>query len=271
MRPRSSSPALIWARSPALIVLRYRGISYERPVRLSTIVKVSLGIRGLHGDDGGWHDGARHKRRQDSASFAAKQPGLRRSAASAPVRRHTRSFPRPLCYSRFMTTNDDPVDAARRKAFTLYEGIQTPQRSCGICLAETFGLRSAPYQSLRRGGVTGRGECGAIKAGELVLGEILGDPNPTGPVTDSLRRGLERYRERWRARLAGVVGDDIVCNHLTAPHGDFQGEARRGFCTRLAAEAAAATAEALVDAGAKVEIAPIAPTSPVESDDDPAR
>src|SRR5215510_13059788 len=76
MRPRSSSPALIWARSPALIVFRYSGISYERPVRLSTIVRVSLGIRGLHGDDGGWHDGARHKRRQDSASFAAKQPGV---------------------------------------------------------------------------------------------------------------------------------------------------------------------------------------------------
>src|SRR5262245_53517108 len=169
-----------------------------------------------------------------------------------------------------MTKNDDPVEAARRKAFTLYEGVETPHRSCGICLAETFGLRSAPYQALRRGGITGHGECGAIKAGELVLGEILGDPNPTGPVTDALRRGLERYREHWRARLAGGVGENIVCNHLTAPHGEFQGEARRAFCTRLASEAAAATAEALRDAGVPVAIEPLssgsAPSEPETED-----
>ena len=41
----------------------------------------------------------------------------------------------------------------------------------GICLAETFNLPTAPYQALRRGGITGEGECGAIKAGELILGQ----------------------------------------------------------------------------------------------------
>ena len=62
------------------------------------------------------------------------------------------------------------IDAARQKAFTLYEGKTVPHRSCGIALAETFGLGTAPYQALRKGGITGAGECGAIKAGELVLG-----------------------------------------------------------------------------------------------------
>ena len=66
------------------------------------------------------------------------------------------------------------IAAARRKAHILYEGVLTPHRSCGIALAETFGLPSRPYQALRRGGITGEGDCGSIRAGELVLGELLG-------------------------------------------------------------------------------------------------
>ena len=62
------------------------------------------------------------------------------------------------------------IEAARRKVFILYEGKRTPHRSCGICLAETFNLPTQPYQALRRGGITGEGQCGAIKAGELILG-----------------------------------------------------------------------------------------------------
>src|SRR5512143_171045 len=102
------------------------------------------------------------------------------------------------------------IAAARAKAFVLYEGVRTPHRSCGICLAETFGLPTRPYQALRRGGITGAGECGAIKAGELVLGELLGDADPTGPVTEALRRAAVRYREIWHERLAGHVGSSIV-------------------------------------------------------------
>src|SRR3982750_511947 len=82
------------------------------------------------------------------------------------------------------------VDAARRVAFTLYEGVRTPHRSCGIALAETFNVPSRPYQALRKGGITGKGDCGAIRAGEQVLGELLGDPDPTGQVTPGLRAAV---------------------------------------------------------------------------------
>jgi len=135
------------------------------------------------------------------------------------------------------------VAAARDKAFVLYEGVQTPHRSCGIALAETFGLPTPAYQALRRGGITGKGACGAIRAGEQVLGELLGDPDPTGAVTPALREAVAWYQAAWRARV--VQQDNIVCDHLVRPHGDFMGAARKSFCTNLAADVAALTAEAL--------------------------
>jgi hypothetical protein len=138
------------------------------------------------------------------------------------------------------------VDAARQKAFILYEGVQVPHRSCGIALAETFGLPTPAYQALRRGGITGEGTCGAIRAGEQVLGELLGDPDPTGPVTDTLRAAIVWYQDAARQRIDRGASPDIVCNNLTRPHGDFRGPARMRFCTVLAAEVAAITAEALV-------------------------
>jgi hypothetical protein len=138
------------------------------------------------------------------------------------------------------------VDAARSAAFTLYEGVRTPHRSCGIALAETFGLGTRPYQALRRGGITGEGECGAIRAGEQLLGELLGDPDPTGAVTEPLRDAMVWYQTAWKARIDRGSSPDIVCNHLTRPHGDFRGPARMQFCTNLAAEVAAIAAEALV-------------------------
>src|ERR1051325_10200138 len=135
------------------------------------------------------------------------------------------------------------IEAARQKAFILYEGKQVPHRSCGICLAETFNLPTAPYQSLRRGGITGEGEGGAIKAGELILGEYFGEPNPSRAVTPRLREGIRYYQEQWQKRANLGPGctrradgtTDIICNHLTAPHGDFQGEVRQQFCTNIAA------------------------------------
>jgi hypothetical protein len=136
------------------------------------------------------------------------------------------------------------VAAARDKAFLLYEGARTPHRSCGIALAETFGLATPPYQALRRGGITGQGACGAIRAGEQVLGELLGDPDPIGAVTPALRAAVTWYQDAWRARL--VPGEpDIICDNLVRRHGDFAGPARKAFCTNLAAEVAALTAEAL--------------------------
>ncbi len=142
------------------------------------------------------------------------------------------------------------VAAARQKAFVLYEGKATPHRSCGIALAETFGLATPAYQSLRRGGITGKGTCGAIRAGEQVLGELLGDPSPTGAVTAELRAAISWYQSAWKARMfpgepSEAREPDIICDHLVRPHGEFAGPARRAFCTNLAAEVAALTAEAL--------------------------
>lgn len=152
------------------------------------------------------------------------------------------------------------VTAARDKAFTLYEGVVVPHRSCGIAIAETFGLPSRPYQALRRGGITGKGPCGAIRAGEHVLGELLGDPDPAGMVTPQLREAITWFQDAWLTRIRG--GDsDIVCDNLVRPRGDFMGPARKAFCTNLAADVAALTAEALC------RFAPAArpPITPVES------
>ncbi len=158
------------------------------------------------------------------------------------------------------------VEAARRKAFVLYEGNQVPHRSCGICLAETFNLPTSPYQALRRGGITGEGECGAIKAGELILGQYFGDPEPTGAVTPKLREALRYYREQWQQRANLGPGSsrradgspDIVCNHLTAPHGEFTGESRQRFCTGLASTVAEIVAETLVKFGAEFTVKTLA-------------
>lgn len=151
------------------------------------------------------------------------------------------------------------VAAARDKAFVLYEGVRTPHRSCGIALAETFGLPTPAYQALRRGGITGTGTCGAIRAGEQVLGELLGDPDPTGVVTPALRAAVTWYQAAWPRRLfADPIAPDVVCDALVRPHGEFTGAARKAFCTNLAADVAALTAEALCRfAAARPPITPL--------------
>jgi len=162
------------------------------------------------------------------------------------------------------------VDAARTKAFLLYEGKVTPHRSCGIALAETFNLPTRPYQALRRGGLTGEGECGAIKAGELILGEFLGDPDPTGAPTPLLREAAQVYRQEWIRRVDRgpksrpgiqhiVEFPDIICNHLTAPWGEFSGADRQRFCTNIAAQVAEIVAEILLRAEADFDVKEIEP------------
>lgn len=126
----------------------------------------------------------------------------------------------------------------RSKAFVLYEGARTPHRSCGIALAEAFDRPTAAYQSLRRGGITGQGTCGAVVAGQLLLGEFLGDPDPTGKVTPALRAAMTRYLQRVADELPRGASPDLVCDHLTAPHGEFTGHARHEFCTGLVARVA---------------------------------
>lgn len=157
------------------------------------------------------------------------------------------------------------VEAARACAHTLYEGVRTPHRSCGIAIAETFGLATAPYQALRRGGITGTGPCGAIRAGEHVLGELLGDPSPTGAVTPALRAAMIWYQAA-AATIDRGGSPDIVCNNLVRALGEFTGPRRAAFCTSLAAQVAALTAEALCRFGTARPPAPTIPaTAPEES------
>ena len=98
-------------------------------------------------------------------------------------------------------TQAELVATLRDRARVLYEGKLTPHRSCGIALAEAFGRATAPYQSLRKGGITGQGTCGAVVAGQLLLGEILGDPDPTGAVTPALRDAMTWYLDEISRRL----------------------------------------------------------------------
>jgi hypothetical protein len=138
------------------------------------------------------------------------------------------------------------VAAARDATFVRYEGVRVPHRSCGIAIAETFGVPTPAYQALRRGGITGQGACGAVRAGEQLLGELLGDPDPGGAVTAALRAAIRWYQDAHAARVDRGGSPDLVCNNLVRDLGDFTGPGRVAYCTRLAAEVAALTAEALV-------------------------
>ena len=145
----------------------------------------------------------------------------------------------------------------RSKALTLYEGTQTPHRSCGIALAEAFGRATAPYQSLRRGGITGHGTCGAVMAGQLLLGEFLGDPSPTGAVTPALVEASQTYQRRLEDELDRGTSPDLICNSMTAPHGDFKGPARHAFCTGVVAQVAQLVDETLREHGVEVDATPV--------------
>ncbi len=136
------------------------------------------------------------------------------------------------------------VERFRQTAHRLYDGVETPHRSCGIAIAETFDRPTASYQSLRRGGINGMGPCGVRMAGQLVLGELLGDPDPTGPTTDALKAAMADYWARLPERLRA-----LTCNELVADQGDFRGAQRHRHCTDLAAENAALLAEVLVRHG----------------------
>jgi hypothetical protein len=92
----------------------------------------------------------------------------------------------------------------------------------------------------------------------VVLGQLLGDPDPTGAVTPALRAAAEEYEQRWKEELfAGTPAPDIVCNHLTAPRGDFMGPERKSFCTGLVATVAALVAEVALRHGADLEVQPL--------------
>jgi len=154
-------------------------------------------------------------------------------------------------------TREAYVAAARARAELLYLGEQVAHRSCGISLAETFGVPSRSYQALRKGGLTGEGACGALQAGVLVLGELLGDPEPTGGPTAALTEGVVKYRAAVASEVEGSV--DASCNIRTARFADFGGRPRLLACTALAVTAAGAVAAVLWDLDRVVPI-PEAPT-----------
>ncbi len=152
-----------------------------------------------------------------------------------------------------MDDRDAYVAAARACAERLYLGDEVAHRSCGIALAVTFGLRHEPYQSLRRGGLLGLGPCGALQAGVLVLGELLGDPDPAGPPTPALREAVGRYRAELEASAGGSF--DASCNERTAAFPQFASRPRLEHCATLAGAAAAGIAGVLHDLGRSVPIA----------------
>ncbi len=147
-------------------------------------------------------------------------------------------------------THTEIVAALREKARVLYEGKVTPHRSCGIALAEAFGTATHPYQALRRGGLTGEGQCGAIVAGQLLLGELLGDPDPTGPPRPALRDAMAAYRAEIARRVNTGGAATQICNDLVARFPVFQSDERAAFCTDIVTTVAEVVAEIALAHGA---------------------
>ncbi len=145
-------------------------------------------------------------------------------------------------------------ERAKQTAFTLYEGKAVPHHSCGICMATTFGCGAKAYQSLRKGGITGEGECGAVKGGEMVLGEYLGDPNPTGPMTDNLKAAVAAYRQLLAERLGYAGNAYPTCNALVSAYPDFMGDDRKLFCTEMVTVVAGTVAEILEGYGVEYKL-----------------
>jgi hypothetical protein len=154
-------------------------------------------------------------------------------------------------------TDRERIEALREKTRVLYEGKQVAHRSCGIAIAETFALPTRPYQALRGGGISGQGPCGAVQAGRLVLGELLGDPDPTGAVTPALRAAMAHYDAEIARRMPGT--EQASCKALTGRFPVFQSEERLQSCTRLAATVSEALAETLARFGASLPDAELPP------------
>ena len=92
--------------------------------------------------------------------------------------------------------------------------------------------------------------------GRLVIGELLGDPDPTGPVTPKLRGAMVDFEAKMRQRLdrGDAPGDTLICNTLTGQFDEFRSPERAAFCTAIASEVAGLVAEVVVDQGLVVDI-----------------
>jgi hypothetical protein len=96
-----------------------------------------------------------------------------------------------------------------------------------------------------------------VVAGQLLLGELLGDPDPRGAVTPQLKAAMGRYLDEVNARVDRGTSETLVCNDLTAQYGDFHGPARHAACTRLVAEVAQIVDEVLREQGVEHEVTPL--------------
>jgi hypothetical protein len=153
--------------------------------------------------------------------------------------------------------DDALVAEIREKARILYEGKLVPHRSCGMAIAETFDREPLPYHALRRGGLTGAGTCGAVLAGQLVLGELLAEPGSTAPASPRLLEAMKRYQAEVALRVAPGPGGTLICNDLTSPFPDFMGEPRKALCTGLSATVAEIVARIVVELGGPLQVTPI--------------
>ena len=148
------------------------------------------------------------------------------------------------------STTQGQIDALREMARVLYEGKRVAHRSCGIALAQTFGLGTRPYQALRKGGLSGEGACGAVQAGRLILGEFLGDPDPTGAATPALRQAIAHFDAEIARRRPGT--ERASCKSLVGVFPVFESGERASFCTGLEALVAEVVAETLHRFGVKL-------------------
>ncbi len=149
------------------------------------------------------------------------------------------------------------VQAVRERARVLFEGKQAAQRSCGIALAEAFGLPTRSYQALRRGFITGAGPCGAVTAGQLILGEYLGYADPAAPVSLQLKEASERYQREVFKRLDRGGSATLTCNDLTRRFSLLQEEELAAFCAGVVATVAEVVAEVLIAGGVTLDATPV--------------
>jgi hypothetical protein len=155
------------------------------------------------------------------------------------------------------TSAQEIVAALREKARALYAGANVPPRSSGVALAEAFDRDHRPYQGLRRGGVTGHGECGAVVAGRLVLGEMFGYPDPTAPVSLTMREAMNLYRAEIVKRLGIAEDGSLVCNDLVRRFPVHHSEERIAFCTDIVGTVAEIVAGIALALGAPLQPTPI--------------
>jgi hypothetical protein len=64
---------------------------------------------------------------------------------------------------------------------------------------------------------------------------------------------MQEYLARVHAELDRGTSPTIVCNDMTAPHGEFTGPARHAFCTRVVAQVAQLVDETLRAHGVEVD------------------